>query len=83
MEKRKERSKILHFLSDEKLLNFYDQFIGQKRPVLFESIKNGQLIGYSDNYIKIKSNGTPDLINTIQNVDLLDNDGRYVYGAIA
>ena len=83
MEKRKERSKILHSLSDEKLLNFYDQFIGQKRPVLFESIKNGQLIGYSDNYIKIKSNGTPDLINTIQNVDLLDNDGRYVYGAIA
>lgn len=83
MEKRKERSKILHFLSDEKLLNFYDQFIGQKRPVLFESIKNGQLIGHSDNYIKIKSNGTPDLINTIQNVDLLDNDGRYVYGAIA
>ena len=83
MEKRKERSKILHSLSDEKLLNFYDQFIGQKRPVLFESIKNGQLIGHSDNYIKIKSNGTPDLINTIQNVDLLDNDGRYVYGAIA
>ena len=37
----------------------------------------------SDNYIKIKSNGTSDLINTIQNVDLLDNDGRYVYGAIA
>ena len=83
MEKRKERSKILHSLSDEKLLNFYGQFIGQKRPVLFESIKNGQLIGHSDNYIKIKSNGTPDLINTIQNVDLLDNDGRYVYGAIA
>ncbi len=83
MEKRKERSKILHSLSDEKLLNFYNQFIGQKRPVLFESIKNGQLIGHSDNYIKIKSNGTPDLINTIQNVDLLDNDGRYVYGAIA
>ena len=83
MEKRKERSKILHSLSDEKLLNFYDQFIGRKRPVLFESIKNGQLIGHSDNYIKIKSNGTPDLINTIQNVDLLDNDGRYVYGAIA
>ena len=83
MEKRKERSKILHSLSDEKLLNFYDQFIGQKRPVLFESIKNGQLIGHSDNYIKIKSNGTPDLINTIQNVNLLNNDGRYVYGAIA
>ena len=83
IEKRKERSKILHSLSDEKLLNFYDQFIGQKRPVLFESIKNGQLIGHSDNYIKIKSNGTSDLINTIQNVDLLDNDGRYVYGAIA
>ena len=83
MEKRKERSKILHSLSDEKLSHFYDQFIGQKRPVLFESIKNGQLIGHSDNYIKIKSNGTPDLINTIQNVDLLDNDGRYVYGAIA
>ena len=83
IEKRRERSKKLHLLSEQKLLKFYDQFIGQKRPVLFESIKNGLLIGHSDNYIKIRSQGNPDLINTIQNVELLYNDGQYVYGAVA
>ena len=83
IEKRRERSKKLHLLSEQKLLKFYDQFIGQKRPVLFESIKNGLLIGHSDNYIKIRSKGNPDLINTIQNVELLYNDGQYVYGAVA
>ena len=83
IEKRRERSKKLHSLSEQKLLKFYDQFIGQKRPVLFESIKNGLLIGHSDNYIKIRSKGNPDLINTIQNVELLYNDGQYVYGAVA
>ena len=83
IEKRRERSKKLHLLSEQKLLKFYDQFIGQKRPVLFESIKNGLLIGHSDNYIKIRSKGGPDLINTIQNVELLYNDGQYVYGAVA
>ena len=83
IEKRRERSKKLHLLSEQKLLKFYDQFIGQKRPVLFENIKNGLLIGHSDNYIKIRSKGSPDLINTIQNVELLYNDGQYVYGAVA
>ena len=83
IEKRRERSKKLHSLSEQKLLKFYNQFIGQKRFVLFESIKNGQLIGHSDNYIKIRSKGNPDLINTIQNVELLYNDGQYVYGAVA
>ena len=83
IEKRRERSKKLHSLSEQKLLKFYDQFIGQKRPVLFESIKNGLLIGHSDNYIKIRSKGNSDLINTIQNVELLYNDGQYVYGAVA
>ena len=83
IEKRRERSKKIHLLSEQKLLKFYDQFIGQKRPVLFESIKNGLLIGHSDNYIKIRSKGSPDLINTIQNVELLYNDGQYVYGAVA
>ena len=83
IEKRRERSKKLHSLSEQKLLKFYDQFIGQKRPVLFESIKNGLLIGHSDNYIKIRSKGSSDLINTIQNVELLYNDGQYVYGAVA
>ena len=83
IEKRRERSKKLHLLSDQKLLKFHDQFIGKKRAVLFESLKNGQLIGHSDNYIKIKSKGNPNLINTIQNVELIQNDGQYVYGAVA
>ncbi len=38
---RKERSKILHELSDSKLNVFYNKFIEQEREVLFESLIEG------------------------------------------
>lgn len=51
---RNERNKILRNLSYRKTQFFTQQFIGQKRKVLFESAnKNGIMEGYTDNYIKI------------------------------
>lgn len=51
---RNERNKILRNLSYQKTQFFTQQFIGQKRKVLFESAnKNGIMEGYTDNYIKI------------------------------
>jgi len=44
-----ERSKMLHILSDKKRRHFNDQFINKNRPVLFENIKNGKILGHTDN----------------------------------
>jgi len=81
-EKRAERSRMLHILSDKKRRLFHDQFVNQRRPVLFENIKNGKLLGHTDNYIQIQTDGTPDLINTIHPVKLSENYGRFVQGIL-
>ena len=77
-EKRAQRSKMLHILSDKKRRFFHDQFMNQRRPVLFENMKNGKLLGHTDNYIQIQMEGTPDLINTIHSVKLSKNYGGCV-----
>ena len=80
--KRAERSKMLHILSNKKLRYFHNQFINSTRPVLFENIKNGKLFGHTDNYIQIQINGEPELINTISPVKLESNYGSFMDGFI-
>ena len=79
---RAKRSKMLRILSSKKSRYFNSQFINDVRPVLYESIKNGQLIGHTDNYIEVRSGLEPQLINTIQNVKLFENCGEYVEGKV-
>ena len=81
-EERSKRSKMLHILSDKKKRSFYEGFMGETRPVLFESYKNKKLIGHSDNYIKVEVNGPKELINTIHRVRLIENQGAHVQGVI-
>ena len=81
-EKRSERSRMLHILSDKKRRFFHDQFVNQRRPVLFENMKNGKLLGHTDNYIKVQMDGTPDLINAIHSVKLSGNYGGFVQGIL-
>ena len=80
---RKERSKMLHILSDKKRRFFHDQFISKYRPVLFENIKNGKLLGHTDNYIQIQMEGGSELINSIHSVKLVDNHGTVVDGKLS
>ncbi len=78
MEKRKERSKMLHILSEKKKRAFYEENIGTERTVLFESEEEqGIMFGFTENYIKVKSAFNPELINTFQKVTLeeIDRDG--------
>lgn len=78
--KRKERSRILHFLSDRKKRFFYEKNKGSKRRVLFEDEDHhGYMHGFTENYIKIKTPYDRDLRNTFKNVELndLDRDGIY------
>ncbi len=73
---KKNRSKILHLLSDRKKNIFYRENIGRKRMVLFEgniieTSEGAKLIsGWTDNYIKVYSKYDEFLVNQIQEIKL-------------
>ena len=79
---RAQRSKMLHILSDKKRRFFHDQYIDSIRPVLFENVKNGKLMGHTDNYIQVQLDETVERINTIEMVKLKMNHGVFVDGEI-
>mgnify|MGYP006175333515 FL=1 len=81
-ETKADRSKMLHILSDKKQRYFHDQFINKNRPVLFENIKNGKIIGHTDNYIKVQVEGGTNLVNTIQSVMMKENHTSLVSGVL-
>ncbi len=73
LEERRERNEMLRILSEKKRRLFYEQHIGQTRRVLFEKSKEeGQMSGFTDNYIKIQTPLIPELINTLAFVKLLE-----------
>ena len=75
MEKRRERSKILHLLSDRKKLAFYQTQVGKIKTVLFEQEENeGWLYGFSENYVKVKTPFNPNLVNELVAVEFLEID---------
>ena len=75
-----ERSKTLHALSNKKRRLFYDQFISTKRDVLFENVRNGKLLGHTDNYIKVEVDKYQNKSNQIHSIKLTENRGDFVMG---
>lgn len=68
---RHERSKMLHILSDKKRRAFYAQHLGQEFPVLFEAdIENGQMSGFTPNYIRVAAKYDPLLVGEFKTVKL-------------
>lgn len=80
---RAHRSLILRRLSEKKLSDFYDQFIGTQRVVLFDSKKNNQILGYTDNYIKVVVDSTDYEVNTVHEINLLSNEKQNVHGSLS
>lgn len=71
VEERRRRNQMLTILSEKKRRYFYEQHLGQSRPVLFEQSKEkGMLSGFTDNYIRIELQEERDLVNTIMPVQL-------------
>ncbi|MEL6653165.1 MAG: tRNA (N(6)-L-threonylcarbamoyladenosine(37)-C(2))-methylthiotransferase MtaB [Bacteroidota bacterium] len=66
------RSKRLRMLSQKKRRVFYEQFVQQQRPVLFEGKgdESGMMHGFTDNYIKVEVAFSAELVNQIQMVSL-------------
>ncbi len=69
--KRAERSKMLHILSDKKKRYFYESQIGKKFSVLFEEdIEDGNMHGWTENYVRVTAKYDPILINETKQVSL-------------
>jgi threonylcarbamoyladenosine tRNA methylthiotransferase MtaB len=68
---RKQRSALLHQLSENKKKMFYLKNKGLTSDVLFESDNtNGFMHGFTENYIKVKTKFNPVLVNQIRSVKL-------------
>ena len=78
MNVRHKRSKMLRGLSVKKRRSFYESQIGKTKTVLFEGEnKGGYIIGFTENYVKVKYPWNPDLVNNLYTVKLIqiDSDG--------
>jgi len=70
---RKRRNKMLRILSEKKKRAFYESQLGQVRPVLFEAEnKDGFMLGYTDNYVRVKTYWNPQWANTTKSLKLND-----------
>ncbi len=71
LHERRKRSKMLRILSDKKRRFFYEQYLQQARPVLFEAENDDdKMYGFTDNYIKVETDYDPLLANEIRTVVL-------------
>ena len=75
---RKKRSKMLRGLSVKKRRSFYESQLNTLHTVLFEGEnRKGYILGFTENYVKIKHPWNPELVNTTREVLLteIDDDG--------
>ena len=85
VKERHERNNRLRILSEKKRRYFYEQFVGQSRPVLFEEKEqDGAIHGFTDNYIKVSHNYEGDLANAMVQVELMEvnADGMMEVGLV-
>ena len=68
---RQERTKMLRILSAKKKRVFYQNHLGDERPVLFEASEHdGLMFGFTDNYVKVELPFAKELINKVRDVKL-------------
>ena len=72
-------------LSDAKLRDFSQRFVGTVRPVLLEHTREGlPMSGFTDNYLKVEVDAPVHLDNTIVNVrlDALSDDASFIHATL-
>ncbi len=78
MAERKKRNKLLRILSEKKTQAFYRSQLGKQRTVLWENEnKDGYILGYTDNYVRVKTPFHQALFNQLSEVQLsfIDEEG--------
>lgn len=84
-EEKHRRTRVMLNLSEEKLAQFANRFIGQTRPVLLEhGSHEGVMSGFTDNYLKVRVKSKPSTDNTIVRVRLnkVINGGEEIAGEV-
>ncbi len=79
------RTRIMLALSEQKLMQFSERFVGTTRPVLLEHSKQGKpMSGFTDNYLKVEVAANSSLDNTMVNVrlDEVINNGEEIKGEV-
>ena len=75
---RKRRNKMLRILSEKKKMAFYETQLCKTLPVLWEhENKNGQMFGFTENYVRVQKPFDENSINKIEKLELnkIENDG--------
>ena len=75
---RNQRVEMLRILSEKKKQAFYRNYLGTCRPVLFEAEEKGNfMFGFTDNYIKVKAEYDPLMVNEVvaMNLEHINEDG--------
>ncbi|MEO0787208.1 MAG: tRNA (N(6)-L-threonylcarbamoyladenosine(37)-C(2))-methylthiotransferase MtaB [Bacteroidota bacterium] len=73
LQERRKRNDMLSILSEKKRRYFYNQHLGETRPVLLEKGKKpGFLTGFTDNYVKIEVELEETWINHVVDMDLTE-----------
>ncbi len=70
---RRKRNNMLRILSEKKRYKFYNEMIGKKLEVLFESENiHNKIKGFSSNYIRVSLDYKPELVNRVCSVSIND-----------
>jgi len=83
IQERKRRNNILRILSEKKRAIFYSEMIGTNQEVLFENAdRNGQMQGFTSNYIKFQTEFNDTIAGQICPVNLLEANAEYCRGEV-
>ena len=77
---KKERVKKLLKISKQLEIETMEKFLGQVVEIIPETIKDGYLIGHSDNYLLVKVKGNKTLLNELIEIKLESVDYPYLIG---
>ena len=70
-QERSRRAEMLRILSEKKRRLFYEQHLGTETRVLFEAdVEDGQMQGFTENYIRVTAKYDPVLVNEVKLVKL-------------
>ena len=77
------RASVMGEISDKKLLDFHQSFVGDVRKVLVEHSVHGNYVsGFTDNYIRVSIPNNPDLYNQLVDVKLVSVNGEEMKGEV-
>ena len=84
---RKKRSSIIRKVLTNSALDYREDFLGEKLPVLWERVKetkdgSWKAFGLTDNYLRVEVDASPELWNTISNVKLIGLTPKGLYGEL-